>query len=73
MEYLALFLSISVVLILGAWIWVLKRRIGTLADQVAVLEVTQSSQNTGKKKVLDLDSNNTEEDNKPGIQTYTLE
>ena len=76
MEHLILVLSLVIVLILGAWIWVLKRKVGILADQVSLLEVVQNSQSTSKKRVVEIGDDAAtggDDDNKPGIQTYTLE
>lgn len=63
-----LLIALAIVAILGTWVFVLKRKIAELTDQVAVLEAEREKKSVGSKKVGGLGTGG-----KPGIQTFEIE
>lgn len=62
-------IAIGLVLVMGGWIFVLKRQVADLVDQVAILEANQ-----GIRKAKDIVAEEEKgQQRKPGIQMYTIE
>lgn len=69
MEMMALIIAVLLVLVLGVWVFYLKRQIADLTDQVAVLEAEREKRHGGARA----QPANAAEARKAGIQTYELE